>query len=339
MRKARKAGISLNQAGVALVLTLMAVSFMIAITVQLFSSVNLQMQASVNLRDSVLFDAMNLSGLDLARAALFADQQENKFDSLHDLWNTLDREATGSLFGAGGLTVGVADLSGRLQVNALVSAEKDPVKKKGAEEVQQSVWLRFLTSGRFAIEDRDQAESLLDAIRDWIDQDDTERDKGAESGYYQGLSPPYRARNGAVQYPEELLLIRGMTPDIFYGNEDRAGISHYITVVGRDGKININTAPPEVLGALADEMDTDMVQDLIEFRQDQGNSELLATPQWYKEIGGFEDLNLGQGLLTVTSHYFVVTASAENDGIVRTGKGVLLRNDDGTQELLSWEVR
>jgi len=283
---------------------------------------------------------MNLAGLDLARAALFADQKENKYDSLHDMWNTLDREAIASLLGPGELQVAVADLSGRLQVNALVSIEKDPARKKLEEEAQQRVWMRFLTSGRFAIEDSDQAEALLEAIRDWIDQDDTERDKGVESGYYQGLSPPYSARNDAVQYPEELLLIRGMTAEIFYGNEDRAGISQYLTVLGRDGKININTAPPEVLRSLADEIDDDMVQDLIEFREDQENMELLATPQWYKQVIGLsEDLNLAEGLLTVISHNFVVTTSLENNGIVRTGKGILLRNDDETQKLLSWEVR
>jgi general secretion pathway protein K len=337
MRKVRKA----DQAGVALVLTLMAVSFMVAITVQLFSSVNLQMQASVNLRDSVMFDAMNRAGIDLVRAALFADQQENEFDSLQDVWNTLDQEAIGTLLGQDDrLEVSIADLSGRLQVNALVSAEKDPARKKLQEEAQHTVWMRFLTSGRFAIEDSDRAEALLDAIRDWIDEDDTERDKGAESGYYQGLSPSYEARNGTLQYLEELLLIRGMTPDIFYGNEDYAGIAQYLTVYGRDGKININTAPAEVLLSLAEAMDDRMVQDLIEFRKNQGNWELLANPLWYREVIGLtEDLNLAEGLLTVVSRYFMVTTSVESNGVIRTGKGLLLRNDDATQNLLSWEVR
>jgi general secretion pathway protein K len=257
------------------------------------------------------------------------------------MWNTLDQEAIGTLLGQGDrLQVSVADLSGRLQVNALVSTEDDPAGKKLQEEAQHTVWMRFLTSGRFAIEDSDRAEALLDAIRDWIDEDDTERDKGAESGYYQGLSPPYEARNGDVQYLEELLLIRGMTPDIFYGNENRAGIAQYLTVHGRDGKININTAPAEVLLSLADEMDEGMVQDLIEFRQNEGNWELLANPLWYREVIGLsEDLNLAEGMLTVASHYFMVTTAVESNGVIRTGKGVLLRNDDETQNLLSWEVR
>ncbi|HHO49074.1 MAG TPA: general secretion pathway protein GspK [Desulfobacteraceae bacterium] len=335
MRKTHKT----REAGVALVLTLLAVSFMIAITVQLFSSVNLQVQASVNLRDSVVFDALNRSGLDLARAALTADQKENGFDSLQDLWNTLDSEAVSSLLGEGDrIEVVVADQSGRLQVNALVSTEQNPTRRKLQEEDQRGIWIRFLTSGRFAVEDSDRAEALIDAIRDWIDLDDDEREKGAESGYYQGLSPPYEARNGAVQYLEELLRIRGMTPDIFYGNEERAGIAQFLTVYGRDGKININTAPAEVLLSLAEGMDDGMVQDLIEFRRDPGNRELLANPLWYREVLT-EGLDLPEGLLTVASHYFTVTTSVEHNRIVRTGKGVLLRNDDGTQNLLSWEVR
>jgi general secretion pathway protein K len=299
------------------------------------------MQASVNLRDSVVFDALNRSGLDLARAALAADQKENGFDSLQDLWNTLDPEAVTMLLGEGDrVEVAVADQSGRLQVNALVSTEQDPARRKLEEEAQHRVWMRFLTSGLFAVEDSDRAEALIDAIRDWIDLDDDEREKGAESGYYQGLSPPYAARNGAVQHLEELLLIRGMTPDIFYGNEERAGIAQFLTVYGRDGKININTAPAEVLLSLADTMDDRMAQDLIEFREDPGNRELLANPLWYREVIGLsEDLNLAEGLLTVASHYFTVTTSVEHNRIVRTGKGVLLRNDDGTQNLLSWEVR
>lgn len=340
MRKKRNRAASPDQAGIALVLTLMAVSFMVAVTVQLFSSVNLQIQASVNLRDSIQLDAMNRAALDLARAALAADQEEDTFDSLHDLWNLLDQEAMGSLLGPGRLTVEVADLSGRLQVNALVSQEKDPARRQGVEKVQFELWMRFLTSGRFAIEDRDQAEALLDAVRDWIDQDDTERNKGTESGYYQGLSPPYTTRNGPIPYLEELLLIRGMTPDIFYGNEDRVGIARFLTVAGGDGKININTAPPEIIAALAEGIDDEMIQSMLLFRQDPDNRELLATPQWYREVDGFPgDLNLDQGLLTAVSHYFVVTTSARNDGIVRTGEGYLLRNDDRTQQLLSWEVR
>lgn len=328
-----------DQGGMALVLTLLAVSFMVAVTVQLLSSVNWQMQASVNLRDSVMLDAMNRSGLSIARAALLADQRENKFDSAHDSWNTLGEDNLGSLLGQGMLTVEVTDLSGRLQVNALVSTEKDPKKKMDQEKIQKGLWLRFLTSGRFAVEDDDEALTLLDAIYDWIDENDEEiSDKGAESGYYQGLSPPYATRNGPIQYPEELLLIRGMTPAIFYGNEDYSGIADFVTVVGREGKVNINSAPAEVLLALADGIDEEMVQKAIEFRSNEENRDSLAATAWLNQFV-FGGITLDQNLLTTSSSNFQVMATAQNNGLTRIGKGVLERKDNETQVLLSWEVR
>jgi general secretion pathway protein K len=48
---------------------------------------------------------------------------------------------------------------------------------------------------------------------DWIDQDDDERPQGAEEGYYRALTPPYGSRNGPMLFLEELLLVKGMTPE------------------------------------------------------------------------------------------------------------------------------
>ena len=59
-----------------------------------------------------------------------------------------------------------------------------------------------------------------------------------------------------------------MTPAIFYGNEDYSGIADFVTVAGREGKVNINSAPAEVLLALAEGIDEEMVQNAIEFRSE-----------------------------------------------------------------------
>ncbi|MHB8790963.1 MAG: type II secretion system minor pseudopilin GspK [Desulfobulbaceae bacterium] len=329
-----------NQRGMALVLTLTAVSFLVAITVQLFSTVNWQMQGAANIGDSIQLDAMTRSALNLARAALYADQQENTFDSLHDGWRVLDQERITSLMGTGRLSVVVDDLSGRLQVNALVSSNRDPNKRGPHEARQHELWLRLLTSGKLAVADSDQAEALLDALRDWIDSDDNERDKGAESGYYQGLNPPYSARNGPVSYPEELLLIRGMTRELFYGNEKYLGLDRFITVAGSDGKINLNSAPRELIEFMAPGIDAEAAGKVAEFRQEEVNRDALATPGWYKLASGFPgDVDISQELLTTKSQYFLVKATADNGGVVRTGTGVIFRDDNYEQQLLSWEVR
>ena len=60
-------------------------------------------------------------------------------------------------------------------------------------------------------------DEIADAILDWIDADDTPRPSGAESDFYGSLSPPYAARNGPPVTIEELLLVRGVTPELLFG--------------------------------------------------------------------------------------------------------------------------
>ena len=60
-------------------------------------------------------------------------------------------------------------------------------------------------------------EDIADAILDWIDEDDQPRAYGAEESYYMGLTPAYRPRNGPLTSLDELLLVRGVTPELLYG--------------------------------------------------------------------------------------------------------------------------
>jgi type II secretory pathway component PulK len=62
-------------------------------------------------------------------------------------------------------------------------------------------------------------EDIADAICDWIDPDDDPRTNGAENSYYMGLSPGYRCKNGPLDSLEELLLVRGVTPDLLFGTD------------------------------------------------------------------------------------------------------------------------
>ncbi len=66
---------------------------------------------------------------------------------------------------------------------------------------------------------------LADAILDFIDEDDDPRSAGAESDYYQSLTPPYRAKNGPLRSLDELLLVSGVTPRLLYGEDaNRNGV-------------------------------------------------------------------------------------------------------------------
>ena len=124
-------------------------------------------------------------------------------------------------------------------------------------------------------------EEIVDSMVDWRDPDENPLAAGAENSYYQALPTPYRCKNAAFTTVEELLLVKGMTPEILYGEDwnqnglldanendgdksppaDNAdgtldfGFVAFLTVhsydrnVRNDGqpRVNINTAQPDQL--------------------------------------------------------------------------------------------
>jgi len=100
-----------------------------------------------------------------------------------------------------GVRYGLQDESMRINLNTLLDMEKS---SKGSAKAA----LMALPS---------MTDEISDAILDWLDADDTPRDNGAETEYYASLLPPYAARNGPIQSIEELLLVRGVTPQLLFG--------------------------------------------------------------------------------------------------------------------------
>jgi general secretion pathway protein K len=102
---------------------------------------------------------------------------------------------------------------------------------------------------------------LVDSIMDWRDPDDLHRTNGAEKDYYLALSPSYTPKNGALDTVEDLLWMRGMTPDLFYGYSDRddrttdksrhVGLREIFTIDSPIDRVNLRTASVEVIHALS----------------------------------------------------------------------------------------
>jgi general secretion pathway protein K len=86
---------------------------------------------------------------------------------------------------------------------------------------------------------------LADAIADWTDRDDTPRLHGAERGWYLTLRPPYLPRNAPLASTDELARVRGVDANAL------ARLRPFVTAAG-EMAVNPNTAPREVLVALAD---------------------------------------------------------------------------------------
>lgn len=108
-----------------------------------------------------------------------------------------------------GFRFGLMDESNRLNVNTLVFA--DGSMPGGGRQLLMSL--------------PNMTESIADAILDWVDGDEEEREYGCEAGYYTGQNPPYSTKNGPVDSLDELLLVRGVTPQLLFGmDSNRNGV-------------------------------------------------------------------------------------------------------------------
>ena len=60
--------------------------------------------------------------------------------------------------------------------------------------------------------------TVANSILDWRDPDGNARNNGAESEFYEGLTPAYYAKDGPIDDLSELLLIKGVTPAMYWGS-------------------------------------------------------------------------------------------------------------------------
>ena len=131
------------------------------------------------------------AGIEKAIAVLNEDETEN--DGLLDLWSNNAEDFNDIMLNQCWFTVRVIDELSKLNINTATK--------------EQLLGLP------------DMVEEIADAIIDWRDSDDTPSGGGVESGYYEGLTYGYWARNGPFRTIRELLLVKDVTEELFYGED------------------------------------------------------------------------------------------------------------------------
>lgn len=143
------------------------------------------------------------------------------------------------------LRYGVIDEGGKLNLNALLALD---------------------SSGRVLHDALMKLPNMTDdiawSIVDWIDSNEEPNPGGAESEYYGVRQPnPYQSKNAPLDTVEELLLVRGVTPSLLFGNDKNrngrldpgeddgmgfnAGWAAYLTVYSRERNVD-NEGNPRV---------------------------------------------------------------------------------------------
>ncbi|MDA2933887.1 general secretion pathway protein GspK [Acidobacteria bacterium AH-259-D05] len=248
--------------GVVLVLVLWVMVAMSLLALSFSAAIRTEVDAARNVVDQKESYYLARAGVEYAiykvieSQMAFAQIRQRKEEGLQSFPQVL----TGSVdlaMGRGGASVQIIDETGKINMNLAPG---------------YLLYNLFIMVGLEA----EVADMITDSIEDWRDRDDLHRLNGAESDYYQALPEPYFAKNGLFDVPEELLLVRGVTPEFYYGRKGttEAGeqieyyaLQKYLTTFTTINRINVNSAPFPVLSAIPG-LDSDAAAQIYRMRQE-----------------------------------------------------------------------
>lgn len=301
--------------GIALVVVLLVLSVLLAVVGEFAQAMRLEATTTLNFRAALAASHLAEAGYQRAVAEILPEALAQHLDEQGLLVFRRTRlgaakapERTEIALGPGRLSYRITDEDARLNLN----------------RITPDVLHRLLSELGVERETRDV---IVDSILDWRDANEEHRLNGAESDYYLGLPVPYRAKNGDFDAVEELLQVRGITPEIFYGRPEAPGLLEYVTVAGT-GAINVNTASPTVLRALG-------------FAQ--AELELLIAGRPYVELSVLS-AQLRRGRQTTRSEAFRIETWGEVPGHGRRTLTALVQRRAGRDgvarvTLLAWRWR
>jgi len=238
-----------------------------------------------------------------AEQILMRDKRDNQTDNLSEDWAV--QLPPISVEGAV-VTGHIEDMQARFNLNNLVKDGK--VSPLDMQRFQRLLAIVGLDPG------------LADAVVDWIDPDsDVTQPSGAEDAQYLRAAVPYRAANRPFVSTSELLLVQGFTADAYKALEP------YVSALPTHTTINVNTTSKQVLMALANNINENDAQQLIDNRGDKGYATLSAFMQQQAIAGR----GIKQDGLSVSTDYFLLDAATKFDKARTHLYSLLARADSG----------
>ena len=134
-----------------------------------------------------------------------------------------------------GIRFGLEDESTKLNLNTLVLMDDAPAATGGSASPADEK--STVTPREILMSLPGMTVYTADAILDWIDQDDEQREFGAEADHYSALEPGYAPKNGPLDTIEELLLVRDVTPWLLFGAD-----------ANRNGYVDGAEPEPQMIG-------------------------------------------------------------------------------------------
>lgn len=273
------------QGGVALITAVLIAAVIAVIAVSMAAQQKLDVRRTANVIEGERAYVFALGVESWVQQVLAKDKRDNQVDHLGEPWASRLPPITveGAVIGGR-----IEDLQGRFNLNNLVKDDK--VSPLDMQRFQNLLTVLSVDPG------------LANAVVDWIDPDaDITFPGGAEDGEYLRAAVPYRAANGPMASPSELLLVQGVTADIYQK------LAPLVSALPARTDLNVNTAPKEVLMALAAEISGADADALIEAREKEGFGAMPAFLQ--------QPALAGRGVdpagLTLASDYFLLDGATQ----------------------------
>jgi general secretion pathway protein K len=201
-----------SRAGIALLLAMIAITVFSLLAAGLWFMMKAEVRLAQRADEEQQLLWLGRSGVEYARWILSqqASIAGEPYDSLNQIW-------AGGPGGSGETNSVLAGISldnypvgdGTVSLKIIDLERFVNINTASGQEIQQALTLMGV--------DADSISVVSDSILDWIDTDDSPRLAGAESDYYQSLTPPYYAKDAPIDDLSELLLVKGVTPEIYYG--------------------------------------------------------------------------------------------------------------------------
>jgi general secretion pathway protein K len=296
-----------DERGVALLLVLLVLTILTALILEFDAEARREYRAAAAFRDDYKAGMLIRAAVQAARAVLAQDllrekMTGQKYDALTDLWAMPIKNYP---IGDGFLTAHITDETAKLNLNDLASTSGGDIEQK-----------KKILRARRLFELLKVNPDLVDALMDWMDQDEVPRPAGAESLYYQSLRPPYQSANGPLTGLGDLRLVKGFTPEII------ERISAYVTVFPQGGgaPMNINTADPIVLQTLDPSVTQTVAMEIVQGRPYKTKVDL-------DRVGSFQEI--GRTLRNdydVKSDYFSAHLAVTVNETTKTALAILKRD-------------
>lgn len=302
-----------SKRGFVLVIVLVAVALLTGLVTVFINEVYLETGSSRNSVDTTQGSLFAEGGMSGALQLLTLGLNTQTYSTLSDPWAipfVFEEEQ-------GQLRIIIEEENSKLNLNAIAFPN-------GAyNEVYHAIALRLFKELKLPVDP-------LDAIADWIDEEETPHPGGAEADWYQALKQPYRPRNKPLVTLEETKRIKGVA-ELF----DR--LSPFVTVYGDQpagsaAPININTAPRELLLALDERMTETLAERIIEHRK----TTPFKHPAELVQVPGMQQI--GTALLTrisVKGSVYRIRSEGLVNGTTRTIEAVI-RIGGSIPSILYW---